>query len=185
MKTTTSLLAVGLAVILGSGSLIAQTDTQTPAPNMQSMNMSDMMNMSPGQCRDMMKKMGMSDAMITRCQMMGTAQVSAYDPAAVLALRNDLKLTDDQVKQLEAISAATQEQVKAKLTEEQLAALKPIAATPASMMQMGQSMHSMTGKNMTGMMMMCPMMPAGASSSAAKGQGQSTNTMMMCPWMNQ
>jgi hypothetical protein len=133
----------GLAVSLGLGSLVAQTDQQTPAPNTQSMNM---MNMSPEQCREMMKKMGMSDAMITRCQIMGNAQISAYDPPAVLALRSELKLTDDQVKDLEAIVATAQEQVKTKLTAEQLASLQPIAATPSSMMQMCQSMHSMTGK---------------------------------------
>jgi hypothetical protein len=178
MKMKTSLLAAGLAVSLGLGNLIAQTDKQTPPPNAQSMNMMGMMNMSPEQCREMMKKMGMSDAMITRCQIMGTAQISAYDPAAVLALRSELKLTDDQVKELEAIVATAQEQVKAKLTPEQLASLQPIDATPSSMMQMCQSMP---GKNMKGMMM-CPMMATGASSTEAKGQGQ---TYMCCPWMNQ
>jgi hypothetical protein len=64
--------------------------------------------------------MGMSDAMITRCQIIGTAEVSPYDPAAVLALRGELKLTDEQVKELEAIAATTQEQVRTKLTAEQL-----------------------------------------------------------------
>ena len=177
MKTKTTLLAVGLAVLLGLGNLIAQTDQQTPAPNTQSMNM---MNMSPEQCREMMKKMGMSDAMITRCQIMGTAQISAYDPAAVLALRSELKLTDDQVKDLEAIVATTQEQVKTKLTAEQLASLQPIAATPSSMMQMCQSMHSMTGKNMTGTMM-CPMMSA---SSSTAGEDQGHTVMMCCPMMS-
>ena len=180
MKTKTALLAAGLAVSLGLGGVIAQTDKQTPAPDTQSMNMMGMMNMSPEKCREMMKKMGMSDAMITRCHIMGTARVSAYDPAAVLALRDELKLTDDQVKELEAIATTTQEQVKTKLTAEQLTALEPIAATPSSMMQMGQSMHSMTGKNMMGMMM-CPMMSA-SSSTAAKAQAHTG--MMCCPMMS-
>jgi hypothetical protein len=166
MKMKTALLVAGLAVSLGLGNLIAQTDKQTPPPNTQSMNMMGMTNMSPEQCREMMKKMGMSDAMITRCQIMGTAQISAYDPAAVLALRSELKLTDDQVKELEAIVATAQEQVKTKLTPKQLASLQPIDATPSSMMQMCKSM---TGKNMTGMMM-CPMMSTGASSTEGKGQ---------------
>ncbi|MGB7839770.1 MAG: hypothetical protein WBL40_16845 [Terrimicrobiaceae bacterium] len=180
MKTKTALLAAGLAVSLALGGLIAQTDKQTPAPDTQSMNMMGMMNMSPEQCREMMKKMGMSDAMITRCHIMGTARVSAYDPAAVLTLRDQLKLTDDQVKELEAIATTTQEQVKTKLTAEQLTALEPIAATPSSMMQMGQSMHSMTGKNMMGMMM-CPMMSA-SSSTAAKAQAHTG--MICCPMMS-
>ena len=59
MKMKTSLLAAGLAVSLGLGNLIAQTDKQTMPPNTQSMNMMGMMNMSPEQCREMMKKMGM------------------------------------------------------------------------------------------------------------------------------
>jgi hypothetical protein len=132
--------------------------------------------MSPEQCREMMKKMGMSDAMMARCHIMGTAQISAYDPAAVLALRGELKLTDDQVKDLQAIAATTQDQVKSKLTAEQLASLQPIAATPSSMMQMCQSMHSKTGQGMMGMMM-CPMMSTGE-----KDQGQTD--MMCCPMMS-
>ena len=69
MKTKTTLLAAALAVSLLLSRLIAQTDQQTPTPNTQTMGM---MNMSPEQCREMMKKMGMSDAMMTRCQIMGT-----------------------------------------------------------------------------------------------------------------
>ena len=183
MKTKFTLLAAGLAASLGLGGLIAQTDKQTPAPDTQSMDMPGMMNMSnmsPEQCREMMKKMGMSDAMMTRCQIMGNAQISAYDPVAVLALRSELKLTDDQVKALEAIASTTQDQVKSKLTAEQLASLEPIAATPSSMVQMCQSMHSMTGKDMMGMMM-CPMMSA-SSSTAAKDQGHTV--MMCCPMMS-
>lgn len=180
MRTKTTLLAAGLAASLGLGTLLAQTDQPTPAPDAQSMNMMGMMNMSPEQCREMMKKMGMSDAMITRCQIMGTAQVSAYNPAAVLALRDELKLTDDQVNELEAIATTAQEQVKTKLTVEQLAILEPIAATPSSMMQICQSMHSMTGKGMMGMMM-CPMMST-SSSTAAKGSGHTG--MMCCPMMS-
>ena len=43
MKTKTTLLAAGLAVSLGLGGLIAQTDQQTPAPDTQSMDMPGMM----------------------------------------------------------------------------------------------------------------------------------------------
>lgn len=180
MKMNRTFLAASLAVGLAMGALRAQTDQQTPAPSPQSMDTMGMMNMSPEQCREMMKKMGMSDAMITRCQMMGTVQVSAYDPAGILALRDELKLTDDQVKELEAIATTTQEQVKTKLTAEQLAALEPIAATPSSMMQMCQAMQAMTGKGMMGMMM-CPMMSA-SSSTGAKGKGHAG--MMCCPMMS-
>ena len=184
MKTKISLLAAGLAVSLGLGSMVAQTDQQTPAPDTQSMDMPGMMNMSnmsPEQCQEMMKKMGMSDAMIARCQIMGTAQVSAYDPVAVLALRDELKLTDDQAKELEAIATSTQEQVKTKLTPEQLSALEPIAATPSSMMEMCKSMHSMTGNDMKGMMM-CSKMSASSSTAAKDHQGHTG--MMCCPMMS-
>jgi hypothetical protein len=58
----------------------------------------------------------------------GNAQISAYDPAAVLALRGELKLTDDQVKNLEAIAATTQDQMKSRLIAEQLASLARILA---------------------------------------------------------
>ena len=56
--------------------------------------------------------------------------------------------SDIQENDRREIAATTQEQVKTKLTAEQLASLQPVAATPSSMMQMCQSMHSMTGKKM-------------------------------------
>ena len=128
MKTNHIVLLAYIAFNLGSNDLFAQAPAQKPS-NAQSASMMGMMNMSPEQCRDMMKKMGMSPAMMTRCQMMGSAQINAHDPAAVLALRSELGLTDAQVKDLEAIAAIMQDQVKAKLTAEQLAILAPIANT--------------------------------------------------------
>lgn len=185
MKTKTILVAVGsigIALSFGLSALIAQTPADRPPANPPSHNMMgmDMMNMSPQQCRDMMKKMGMSEAMMTRCQIMGNAQISAYDPAAVLAMSHELKLTSEQIKDLEAIAAATQEQVKAKLTGEQLAVLQPIATTPGSMADFCQTMHTMSGKDMKGMMM-CPMTPTSAPDGNKTSQ---KSNMSCCPWMS-
>ncbi len=119
--------------------------------------------------------------MMTRCQLMGNAQISAYDPAAVLAMSQELKLTPEQIKDLEAIVASSQEQVKAKLTAEQLAALQPIASTPNTMAGFCQSMHTLTGKDMKGMMM-CSMVPTPASAGAKAPQ---PSRMSCCPWMDQ
>ena len=37
----------------------------------------------------------MSDAMMSRCRMMRTLEVSAYDPASILALKDELHLNED------------------------------------------------------------------------------------------
>jgi len=108
----------------------------------------------------MMKQMGVSDGMMMRCRMMTAAQVDAYDPASVLAYQLGLNLSDDQVKQVQAIAEKAREQVKAVLTPDQLARLQPMASGPQSMMQMDQQMRHMAqqhGKQWNAGTMMCPM----------------------------
>lgn len=183
MKSRNVMIVAGstvAALSFGFGLLIAQTPAESQQPaTPQSHEIIGKMHMSHEQCREMMKKMGMSEAMMTRCQIMGNARISAYDPAAVLAVRHELKLTDEQVKALETIAAATQEQVKLKLSAEQLAALQPVSATPESMADCCKAMHDKTGKPMKGMMM-CPMMPMSAPGDA---KGSQDGGMSCCPMM--
>ena len=131
-----------------------------PTPNASPSQMGMMSGMTPEQCRDMMKQKGMSDAFILRCKMLGSAAVPAFDPAAILALRSDLKLTDEQVAAFQAIADKATTEAKAKLTADQLAILQPIADSPQSMKQlcsemMGKMHHDDSAHPMDMMMGCC------------------------------
>jgi hypothetical protein len=84
----------------------------------------------------MLKAHGMSPAMGMRCGMMMRMHVDPEDPAALLALSGALELTDDQVKQLEAIAKKARAEATAVLTAGQKAKLEPLAGTSMTMMEM-------------------------------------------------
>jgi len=93
----------------------------------------------PAACAEMMKTMGMSPAMMMGCKMRMGATVSKDDPGAILALKSDLGLTDDQVKKLEELQKKTQDKAAKILTDEQM---KKLAQLPdmSAMMEMCQKM---------------------------------------------
>lgn len=111
-----------------------------------------------------MGQMKMSEPMMMRCRMMMSMEVKADDPAALLALKDQLKLTDEQADRLKAIVAQAREQADKVLTDEQKKQLEPMAKTPDTMMemhrQMMQKMQQAKGSAKPGMMQMpmCPMM---------------------------
>jgi len=111
----------------------------------------------------MMKNMGMSDAMMKRCRLMMSTPINPYDPAALLAVKGDLNLTDDQVAKLKSIMDKAREDAKNLLTDDQNKKLEEVAKRPDTMMEMCQQMMPMMQKMMGekgtgGQMMMCPMM---------------------------
>jgi YHS domain-containing protein len=91
-------------------------------------------------CRDMMKKIDMSDAMMMRCGMMMRANISKNGPAGILALKEKLNLTEEQVNTLETIAETSRKQAEIVLTKEQKEKLATIAEIPDSMMEMYQWM---------------------------------------------
>src|SRR3972149_933617 len=58
----------------------------------------------------------MPPEMMMRCQMIMNTTVTPNDPAAMLALKNQLGLTEDQASQLEAINKEAQDKAAAVLT---------------------------------------------------------------------
>ena len=155
MKTKTILTIASLAMSIGFAGVIAQAQQGGGSQNIDMMNM---MVMSHDQCMQMMKQAGMSPGMIMRCSMMGTLQVDAYDPSALLAMKSELSLTADQQEKLDAIQKEAREKSKALLTEAQQNEVKPLLDTPNTMPGMWRQWHSKMDKQAGSAMMMCPWM---------------------------
>jgi hypothetical protein len=97
-----------------------------------------------GHMQQMMQMWGMTPEMMQRGHMMTHAALTRDDPSAILGLKEQLGLTDDQVAKLEALQKKTNEDARATLTDEQRAQLENLPAGPGSMAQMyGQMMAHM------------------------------------------
>jgi hypothetical protein len=110
---------------------------------------------APGKAMSMQMPPGMK----MRCQMMMNMRVRPNDPAAVLALRDQLDLTDQQVIQLHQLIAQAREKTEGLLTAEQKKKLEPLADLPET----GREMHERMMQHMQKMgkderQMKCPMM---------------------------
>jgi hypothetical protein len=110
---------------------------------------------TPGKAMSMQMPPGMK----MRCQMMMNMRVRPNDPAAVLALRDQLDLTDQQVIQLHQLIAQAREKTEGLLTAEQKKKLEPLADLPET----GREMHERMMQHMQKMgkderQMKCPMM---------------------------
>ena len=95
--------------------------------------------------RGMMPMMRISGPMMMRCRMMMAAQTDPNDPAAILALKDELGLTAEQVAKLDTLAQQAREGAQAVLTEEQRAKLKELAGTPKTMMEMHRQMMERMG----------------------------------------
>ncbi len=116
---------------------------------------------------------GMGGPMMMRCPMMMGAALLPTDPAAILALRSELGLTQEQVGKLQGIVEQARAEAWTMLTEEQKRKLAETPAGPTSMMQMCQQMmKQMSGG--TGGPMMCPMMGSGPGTQSTPQPGQPT-----------
>lgn len=106
----------------------------------------------------------MSPGMKTKCQMMMQAQLTPGDPAALVASKDQLKLTEDQVKKLQAIQEQARKNAAAVLNDEQKQQVANVPAKPDTCMgmhqHMMQMMKDMHGGQSGGQMpkMNCPMM---------------------------
>ncbi|MGD0652912.1 MAG: hypothetical protein ABSA16_01080 [Thermoguttaceae bacterium] len=107
-----------------------------------------------------MEAMKMSEPMKMRCRMMMNMEVTSNDPAALLGLKDQLKLSDEQTKSLQAIIAQARQQAEKTLTDEQKAKLQPLEKLPKTMMEMHQQLMEKMGQAKGSMkgQMMCPMM---------------------------
>ena len=123
--------------------------------------------------KEMIGKMKASPATMMGCCMMMSMEVKADDPGALLALKEHLKLTPDQMEQLKKIVAQAREDAGKVLTDEQKKQLEPIQKTACSMMEMHRDMMQKMGYKMTdhkkGPVMMCPLMKAMEAMEHKKG----------------
>ncbi len=150
------------------------------APASQSMH-----GMMHGDMQGMMDKAhaSLSEDAKLRVKMLMNVEVSRNDPNAMLALKDTLKLTDDQVKQLDGILAEARQKAQAVLTDEQKKIIQPLGDEPVSMMKTHQQMM----KNMDPKMMTytCPMHPEVRNAGPGKCPkcGMNLEPMADCPMM--
>ena len=108
-------------------------------------------------------QMPMSQPMMMRGRMMMRMQMHRQNPQAILALKEELKLSDEQAQQLQSIAAEAREKTQQVLNDEQKQSLEKLKDTPNTPMQMHQHMQQMM-QRMHGedaakqMQQMCPMM---------------------------
>jgi hypothetical protein len=93
-----------------------------------------------GQQGKMMQQMGMSKGMMDRCRMMMRAQLDPADPAAILAMKDELGLSEEQIRKLQQMAEATRSQAKGVLTEEQKKKLQQMPKEPRCPMDMHEMM---------------------------------------------
>lgn len=158
----TLLMAVAAVLLPGAAEkALGQGDAgqKTDQPSRPGMMKGGMMGMKHGMMGGM-EAMKMSEPMKTRCRMMMNMEVTSHDPAALLALKDQLKLTGEQTSRLQAIVAQARQQAEQVLTEEQKVQLRPLEKTPKTMMEMHHQMTEKMGRTKGGlkMQMMCPMM---------------------------
>ena len=96
----------------------------------------------------MMQKMGMSPEEMKRCRMMMTMKDNAADPNAILALRKDLQLSNDQVELLQDIAAQARAKALLVLEDAQRAQVKNLPKEPATMKAMHNKMMAKMQKTM-------------------------------------
>jgi len=133
----------------------APATTPTAAPvrdaNMcpKGMMMGKCCQMSPA---DKMKCCGMSPAMVEKCTMMTNTQIMAADPAAMMAMKDKLMLTPEQMVKLDVIAKKAREDATMVLTAKQSDMISGMAATPTTMTEM----HTMMMQKMKDKGMMAP-----------------------------
>lgn len=109
-----------------------------------------------------MEKTEVPPEAVMGCCMMMCMEVKADDPAAVLALKEELKLTPAQLEQLKKIAEQAREDAGKVLTAEQKKVLEPLAKKSCSMMKMHHDLMHKLGFKMKerkeGAVVVCPLM---------------------------
>jgi len=101
---------------------------------------------------------GADQPMMMRYRGMMQSQIDPFDPQFVLALKQDLNLTDAQVQRLQSFIDSQRDSVKKVLSSEQTQKLSQLEQTPDSMVQMQREMMEQLCKG------------AGASGGSSGGQ---------------
>jgi YHS domain-containing protein len=97
-------------------------------------------------CREMCKQMGMSECMMERCRMMMHTRMDVNAPESLLAMKDKLMLTEEQVGKLKSIAEKGQKDSEMLLTAQQKEMLQKMAGTPDTMIMMHKEMMPMMKK---------------------------------------
>lgn len=97
--------------------------------------------MMAGKGMDMSKGMDMPPAMKQHCQMMMNAEICKDDAACLLACKQDLKLSSEQIQKLDQIIKQSRQEAAAVLTPEQQKTLAEVPGKPECMCAMHAAMH--------------------------------------------
>lgn len=154
------ILAAAILVSLTGALALAQMPAPSGPMSGDMKGMADMKQEMSPEMKAMMEKMPPEIKM--RCQMMMGTEVSPSDPAAILALKEQLKLTEAQTSQLEAINKEAQDKAIAVLTADQKTILDTMPKSTQTMKEMHEQMMGKMQKMMGGKMgdqrTSCPMM---------------------------
>lgn len=120
----------------------------------------------------------MDQPMRLRMQAMMNRSLAPNDPATLLALKDRLQLTDEQIQNLESIAEDARQEAEQVLTDQQKEQLAPLGQGPTTMRGMHQ--HMMQRMKQQGMMGQ-----NGQKQGNGQGQGMMNkkNMMMQCPMM--
>lgn len=114
-------------------------------------------------CAKRMQECGMSEAICMRYKMMMDAKTGVTAPYGLIAIKDELDLTEDQVSKLQAIADKAESDARAVLTGEQQQKVDELKDTPASTMGMCKHMmpksHEMMREGAEKGPMTCPMCP--------------------------
>lgn len=104
-----------------------------------------------GGMQQMMQMCGMTPEMMQQGRMIMHAELSRDDPAALLGMKEQLKLSDDQSKRLQAIEQRARAEAKAVLDQSQQSQVSKLPDGASSMAQMHRQMmaqmQQMSGKS--------------------------------------
>jgi hypothetical protein len=97
-----------------------------------------------------MKSSGASEGTLMRFRQIQLAKFSTDEPIGLLALKDQLKLTPEQVKKIEGAADAARKEAKAALTKEQVDMLDKMKDTPDTAMTLSAATRRAGGSRRSG-----------------------------------
>ena len=162
--TVVAVLVITAGILMSSAAWTAVGQTSTPSQGIEEpaagTDQPYQSGVMPDDTKESTEAVKISEPMKMCCGMMMKMEVTSQDPAALLALKDQLKLTEEQVKQLEAIVTQSRLQAGQLLTDQQKTQLEPLEKLPTTMVEMHRKMIEKMGPARNGMkrQFVCPMM---------------------------
>ncbi len=157
----------------------AQDSAASPPRHKQAKKLHQATATPPAQANKTSAKPKISKPMMMKCRMMMKMKVASTDPAALLAARHQLGLSDAQVTALKAIASGAREAASHLLTDSQRRTVKQLDGTADTSMQMHKDMMA---KMKSMMHEMKQHKSQQGETKSVKSTGQ-TSAKMACPMM--